>query len=264
MLDAILQQAIDSGRLGATPFYWYESIGSTNQKALEMVRDGWSGQAIVMAESQTSGRGRLGRSWVSPAGTGLYVSIVLWPQVAPEDLSKVTLVAGVAVNRAINLEANIATMIKWPNDILADCKKVAGILAESTAVTSRGKTAVVLGIGVNVTTPLEDFPSELSGKVTSLLAVSGKVIQRGALLKRIVSEISRQMELLEQGHFSKILEEWKARDATLGKRLHWINSSKQAVYGVSMGPDKEGRLRVRDSSGKVHEVISGDVNLADS
>nr|MBF0223641.1 biotin--[acetyl-CoA-carboxylase] ligase [Desulfobulbaceae bacterium] len=263
MCDTILQQAIDSGRLGSIPFYWHESIGSTNQKALEMVRNGLFEQTIIMADSQTSGRGRLGRSWVSPAGSGLYVSIVLWPQVAPEHLSKLTLVAGVAVNRAINLEATIATMIKWPNDIVVDGKKVAGILAESTAVTSRGKTAVVLGIGVNVTTPLNAFPLELSGRVTSLLAVSGKRIHRGVLLKRLVSEIAMQMELFEGGSFSTILEEWKRRDATLGKRLHWLNSTKQAIYGVSLGPDKDGRLQVRDASGKVHEVLSGDVTLAE-
>ena len=264
MKDIILQQAIKSGRLGSHPFYWYESIDSTNLKALEMAKEGAQSGTIIVAHAQNSGRGRLGRSWISPAGTGLYVSIILRPQLAPEHLSKITLAAGVAVSKAIDLVTNISTMIKWPNDILADGKKIAGILSESTGVNPAGKTAVVLGIGINVNTPQESFPEALKDKASSLMAITGTIVQKGVLLKQLLDEISRQVKRLEQGEFSQILEDWKARDTTLGKRLNWLNAAKQIVCGIAQGPDENGHLQVKDFSGKLHDVLSGDITLVDS
>ena len=168
MNDTILQQAIETGRFGNHPFHWYESIDSTNLCAMEMARNGAQEQTVVMAQSQSHGRGRLGRAWVSPSGQGLYVSIILRPQLAPEHLSQMTLVAGVAACRAIDIEAGISTMIKWPNDVLVDGKKIAGILSESTGLSPQVKTAVVLGIGINVDIPQEAFPQELQSKAASI------------------------------------------------------------------------------------------------
>jgi BirA family biotin operon repressor/biotin-[acetyl-CoA-carboxylase] ligase len=264
MNDLILQQAIATGRLGKHPFYWYEAIDSTNARALEMARNGVPDQTVVAAESQNRGRGRLGRAWVSPPGTGLYVSIVLRPQLEPEHLSQMTLMAGVAVCRAIDSEAGIFTRIKWPNDVLADGKKIAGILAESTGISSQRKTAVVLGIGINVETPPEAFPQELRSRAASIFAVTGKIVPKGALLKRLLAEINQLTEALEGGGFAKILAEWKGRDATLGKRLNWITTAQQVICGVAMGPDEKGHLHIKDSSGTVHEVVSGDINLLGS
>lgn len=263
MHDAILEAAKECGRLGSVPFFWHESIDSTNTSALQMVRGGFRGPAVVLADRQSGGRGRLGRSWVSPPGTGLYLSVILWPQLEPKDLSKITIAAGLAVSKSIDAEAGLATMIKWPNDVLAAGKKIAGILCESTALASPlGQIAVVLGIGVNVSTPAALFPDELQQRATSLLLASGKHVKRGALLVSLVDELSVQVKRLEQGGFSVILEEWKGRDATFGKRLNWLNAANQVVFGVALGPDKEGRLQVRDFSGRLHEVVSGDVTLS--
>jgi len=263
MNDKILQQAIKTGRLGRHPFYWYETLDSTNTCAMEMARNGAEDQTLIVAESQNRGRGRLGRTWVSPPGTGLYVSIILQPKLEPEHLAQLTLMAGVAVCRAIDGVAGIFTRIKWPNDVLAEGKKIAGILSESTGISLQEKPVVVLGIGINVESPPEAFSQELVS-ATSIFAVTGRIVQKGTLLQRLLVEIGQLTELLEQGEFSKILTEWKGRDATLGKRLKWITTAQEVVYGVAMGPDEEGHLHIKDHSGTLHEVVSGDINLLGS
>jgi BirA family biotin operon repressor/biotin-[acetyl-CoA-carboxylase] ligase len=233
---------------------------STNSDALELGRGGAPSGTVVIARSQTGGRGRLGKTWLSPAGGGLYFSLLMRPALEPADLPKITLAAGVALCRAVRPVCRPAPMIKWPNDLLIDGKKCGGILTESEF----GKDLpplVVLGIGVNVSTPPAGFPQELRDKVTSLCQHSREPICRTTLLKNILAAIDTIIERMETGDFAAILAEWRTSDATRGRRLTWVTTGRQAVTGISLGPDSEGRLHIRDDQGLTHEVLSGDIRL---
>jgi BirA family biotin operon repressor/biotin-[acetyl-CoA-carboxylase] ligase len=149
----------------------FEVVESTSSEALELGRQGAATGTVVVAESQTGGRGRLNRNWLSPPGTGLYFSIILRPVLEANDLPKITLAAGVAVCKAIELELGVLPKIKWPNDLLLDDKKFGGILSETGSVTETSanqQTLVIVGIGLNIQEPAGGFPSDLQITATSL------------------------------------------------------------------------------------------------
>jgi BirA family biotin operon repressor/biotin-[acetyl-CoA-carboxylase] ligase len=151
---------------------------STNSLALEMGKQGAAAGTVVVAETQTRGRGRQQRAWFSPPGTGLYFSVILRPQLDPVELPKITLVAGVAVCEAIEQACQVSFGLKWPNDLLFGGKKCGGILCETGPLTGtdngRG-ILVILGVGLNITIPESTFPAELRARATSLLAATGRV-----------------------------------------------------------------------------------------
>ncbi|MBU0908211.1 MAG: biotin--[acetyl-CoA-carboxylase] ligase [Proteobacteria bacterium] len=247
-------------QLSGHPLILLAETVSTNSDALELSRGGAPSGTVVIARSQTGGRGRLGKTWLSPADSGLYFSMLMRPSLDPADLPKITLAAGVALCRAVSRFSHSGPMIKWPNDLLVDGKKCGGILTESE-FGKDPQPLVVLGIGLNVSTPPAAFPEELQGKVTSLEAHSRKPICRTTLLQGILSAIDTIMARMEAGDFAGILEEWRSFDATVGRRLTWVTTGRQAITGVSLGPDNEGRLHIKDDLGRIHEVLSGDIRL---
>jgi len=254
---------VDSGILAGDPVLLLAKIGSTNEVAIGLADGGAAAYSLVVAESQTEGRGRLGRSWQSPPGSGLYFSMILRPQLDPGDIPKITLAVGLAACSAIEKVSGLSLLIKWPNDILLGGRKLGGILSEAADLQNRGGLlAVVLGIGLNVNTPLSAFPLDLQDKAVSLSSYSGREYPRGEILAAIVSEIKKVVERFEREGFAMILEEWRRRDATLGKDLSWVTQSGDIVKGVSLGPDHSGQLLIRDDQGTVHEVLSGDISLA--
>ncbi len=237
---------------------------STNSAALEAGQQGAAPGTVVVAEAQTGGRGRLKRSWLSLPGMGLYFSIILRPELAPEHLPKITLAAGVAVCQAIERKLGLKPQIKWPNDILLDDKKVGGILSETGPIeqTSSGqRTLVVVGIGLNIKEPAGGFPPDLKEKATALSEHLDRAVGNEDLVLPIADDLDRGAALLEKGDFPEILKEWMQRDASQGKVLTWVTPLGQEVTGVSLGPDAEGVLRIRDQAGDIHTVISGDLNL---
>ena len=240
------------------------AIESTSSTALQLGRQGAAAGTVVMAESQTGGRGRLNRNWLSPPETGLYFSIILRPLLDPVDLPKITLAAGVAVCKAIEDELCLKPTIKWPNDILLDDRKVGGILSEAGPIeqTSSGQqTLVVVGIGLNIKKPAGGFPPELLGKATALADHLDKAVVGEDLVLPIADDLDRQVALLEQGEFQKILDQWQQRDGIRGRKLTWVTPLGEKVIGTSLGPDPDGMLQVKDEHGKIHTVISGDVEL---
>ena len=251
----------EHGGLADIPVRLLAETGSTNAVAIDLAKDSSPAYTVVAAESQSEGRGRLGRNWQSPAGTGLYFSIIMRPDLAPEDLPKITLMAGLAVCLAVEKVTNLALLLKWPNDLLLGGRKLGGILAET--VQSHGqRTAVVLGIGLNVNSPMTAFPAELQDKVTSLLIHTGREYRRSELLTSIVTEVKELVSRFERDGFTDILNEWRQRDATLGRELAWVTQSGEVVRGISLGPDDNGQLLIRDRQDNIHEVLSGDINLA--
>ena len=217
----------------------------------------------MVADSQSGGRGRLeGRIWHSPLGTGLYFSLILRPRLAPADFPKLTLAAGLALCKALENHAQCRPGLKWPNDLFLHGKKCGGILTETQAVAGAGQTAVVIGIGLNVNTPAEAFSGEQRAKATSLLAETAVSHERGPLLTAILAELDLVVARLEQGDFPGILAEWRQRDIHADQPVSWINTQGRLITGISLGPDDEGFLHIRDAQGQIHSVISGDISLA--
>lgn len=236
---------------------------STNNDAMELGRRGAEDGTVIMALSQTGGRGRLGKTWLSPAGGGLYFSIIMRPALAPAELSKITLAAGVALCRAIESTCLLSPLIKWPNDILIDGKKCGGILTESL-FESAAPPLVVLGAGLNISTPTTSFPPDLRNKTTSLQHHSPDKIDGKHLLASILTEVDHVMAQMIAGTWEDILKTWRKHDATLGQRLTWVTAGRKSVTGESLGADDDGLLHVRDDRGIIHEVLSGDIRLLSS
>ena len=237
---------------------------STNSVALELGEKGAAPGTVVVADAQTGGRGRLKRSWLSRPGMGLYFTIILRPELAPENLPKITLAAGLAVCKAVETEYGIFPKIKWPNDLLLDGRKFGGILTETGAVANMSagqRPLVVVGVGLNLFSPEGGFPAELKERATSLSHHAKKNISAEILLEAFVVAVEEALQRLEKGDFAAILKEWSLRDAVYGKKLTWVTHRGQEVTGVSLGPDADGILRIRDGAGDIHTVISGDLNL---
>jgi BirA family transcriptional regulator, biotin operon repressor / biotin---[acetyl-CoA-carboxylase] ligase len=263
MPDDLWQTMILTGALGRHPVHFFPSTGSTNDLALALCNTGAPDSTLVVADSQSAGRGRLpGRTWDSPPETGIYFSLILRPRLAPPDFPKLTLAAGLALCRGLESHTPCRPGLKWPNDLFLHGRKCGGILTETQAVAGAGRTGVVIGIGLNVNTPAEAFSGEQHAKATSLAAATGALYDRGRLLAAILAELDLAVARLEQGGFPGILAEWRQRDIHAGQEVSWVNSQGRIITGLSLGPNEEGLLHIRDSLGQVHCVISGDVSLA--
>lgn len=238
---------------------------STNSLALEAGEKGAASGTVFVADSQMSGRGRLNRFWLSPSGMGLYFSVLLRPEVAAEDLPKITLAAGLGICKTVEAIYDLFPQIKWPNDLLLSGKKFGGILTETGSlqgVSAGAPPVVVIGVGLNLFSPEGGFPPELRDRATSLALHVNREISADLLLEAGVEAIEKVVARLEKGDFPEILREWKQRDACRGKVLTWVTPRGKKVTGVSLGPDGHGMLRIRDEGGEIHTVLSGDLKLA--
>ena len=257
--DSLWREIVAGGQLDGHPLRYIASVDSTNTLALSLGRAGEKTGTVVVADTQTGGRGRLGKSWLSPPGAGLYASIILRPDLPVKGLSSLTLAAGLAAAKAIEQVCDLRTGIKWPNDVLLAGRKAAGVLVECDL--SGAAPLLVLGLGINLTTREAEFPPELRGRATSLLLASGKAVGRGAMLKALLAAVEWTMARMEQEDFAGILEDWRTRDVTLGRSLAWLTVDGQVVAGVSLGPDQEGYLLIRDREGRCHQALSGAIEL---
>ena len=237
---------------------------STNSIALELGKKGAVPGTVVVANTQTGGRGRLNRTWLSLSGMGLYFSIILRPKLAPEHLPKVTLAAGLALSKVVESEYSLSPQIKWPNDLLLDGRKFGGILTETEPVAdldSNYSTLVIVGVGLNLSKPEGGFPSDIKERATALSLHTSREISSEILLETCVAEVENELLRLEKGEFPEILQEWMQRDACKDKVLTWVTPQGKEVTGVSLGPDPDGSLRIKDQAGDIHTVLSGDVTL---
>lgn len=240
-----------------------ESVDSTNRVAMELVNDGGEHGSAVLAATQTKGRGRLGKVWQSPAGKGLYASVILRPNIEVESYPYLTFIAGLAVVEAIQDLYQVTAGLKWPNDIYFSMKKCGGILSESSAFTvEQSERYAVVGIGLNVNTSLDEFPQEVATRATSLLMETGRSKLIVEVFRAIHAKLLFEVESFEKSGFKPVIQRWRQHDCMLGKRLAWVAVSGEVVEGISLGPDDLGRLHIRDSAGNKHEVLSGDVQLA--
>ena len=237
--------------------HWYEELGSTNDRAKELADEGAEHGEVVIAESQTAGRGRRGRVWVSPPRRNLYFSVVLRPELPPERAPELTLVASLALCDALR-QAGVAAGIKWPNDVLASGRKIAGVLTELAAEPEQVHW-VVVGAGVNVNARREDFPEELRGEATSVLIERGQPAPRALLAAACFTALEDWVDRHAEEGFAPIRAAWRERSVTLGREVV-VKEASRELTGVAEDIDDAGALLVRTRAG-VERVLAGDVAL---
>lgn len=232
---------------------------STNDLVEKLARDGVKEGVVVFAESQTRGRGRLGRKWASPARKGLWFSVLLRPAVRPQETTQLTVAAATALARAIHGETGLRPEIKWPNDLLIRGRKVAGILTELAAELDRVKH-VILGVGVDVNLGAADFPSELHKQATSLKLETGEPVSRSRLAVGILRELDRDYARVCADEFASLADEWAERCTTLGREVTILTGDRR-IRGRAESLGEDGALLVRTEHGRLERVIGGDVTL---
>jgi len=254
-LDEI-QGALGTKRLG-TKFHYFEEIDSTNSCARRLADAGAPEGEVVIAERQFEGRGRLGRSWESPPYCNLYFSLLLRPALAPVHAPQMTLMAAVALADTVAAFVVEPPVIKWPNDILLQGKKVAGILTESSC-DAKHIEFVILGIGVNLNFPCERMPASIRDRATSLMEVGGKSFSRENFLRRLIQDLDRCYGILEDFGFDAIAPRWEAYFALRGRRVR-VEMGDEVISGTATGIDGDGALLLEAEDGVIRRVLAGDV-----
>ena len=237
----------------------FERTTSTNDIMARLAGDGVKEGAVVFAESQSRGRGRLGRHWISPPRKGLWFSILLRPDLAPQSATQLTVAAATALARALAQQTGLAPEIKWPNDILIGGKKTAGILTELTAELDHVRE-VVLGIGVNANLELSELPRELRAAATSLRIESGQAVDRAGLAVAILREMDDDYDRIRRGQFESVAAEWQQRCGTLGRQVS-IRVGERVIRGRAEALDGQGALLLRTQHGHLERIIGGDVTM---
>lgn len=258
--DALTCEEISSGLnaqgIGAHVFTFQE-VDSTNEEAKRQGQTGAPHGSVFVAEVQTGGKGRLGRAWSSPPKTGVWFTILVRPEEAPDRISNITLLAGLSVCRAIRSLTGCSAEIKWPNDVVINGKKVCGILAEMAAEFDR-VNYVVVGIGVNVNN--DSFPEELSQKATSLRLETGRPISRVETLRRVLEEFGRLYDGFFSSDQTAMLEEYKKSCVSLNRRVSTVRNG-QTLEGTAVDITLGGELAVRLDNGTMIAINSGEVSV---
>ena len=248
-------QTLMAGQDFGCEVHFFDSIDSTNAKAFELARAGAPEGAVVIAETQTKGKGRIGRKWESPAGTNLYISIILRPKVAPHGAAGLTFVAAVAVAEAVSA-SGVKPAVKWPNDILIGGRKTAGILLEMDSEPDR-VNFVIAGIGVNLNMKKESFPENIRDIATSLAEETGSPVDRAAFTASLLSSMRKWYGVYLKEGFAPVLDAWKGFFRSTDKPVR-VTFFDRVIEGVCKGVDSTGALLL-ERDGVVERVISGDV-----
>ncbi len=236
-----------------------EEVDSTNNYAKKIANDNCPHGTVVIAEKQTLGRGRVGRTWESESNNGLWFSIILRPSLQPEEVQLITLAASVAVVEGIYGEQGVCCGIKWPNDIILDNCKLCGILTELSAEPGH-VNHVIVGIGVNVNQDSEDFGAAISGRATSLKIHTGHKQSRVRLLESILSSFDEIYLDLLKGNTIKIIERWNKYSVTLGKEIRVVSKDVE-YFGVAQSIASDGKLVVKCKDGTLKEISAGEVQV---
>jgi BirA family biotin operon repressor/biotin-[acetyl-CoA-carboxylase] ligase len=249
-----------SERLRAREIVHCEEIDSTNRLAADLARQGAAHGCLVVAERQTAGRGRLGRSWESPARLNFYGSVILRPSLPPSLAPQITLAAAIAVAEAVEGAIGTAPAVKWPNDVLLDGRKVAGILTELDAEADRIRFAI-LGIGVNLNATAGDFPAELRRTATSLRLFTGRAVDRARFAANLLECVDRRFEELVAAGFARLRPAYERFHCLSGRPVEV--SGQTTVRGIARGVDDSGALLVDTDTG-LEAIVAGEVTLRGS
>jgi BirA family transcriptional regulator, biotin operon repressor / biotin---[acetyl-CoA-carboxylase] ligase len=242
-------------RLGAfgNPLCWFDEVGSTNDVAIAAAEGGAAHGLVIAANEQSAGRGRVTRTWSSPPGAGLYVSVVVRP--AGPVLELLTIAAGVAIAEGVHAASGLDAVVKWPNDVYAGPRKLAGILAE--AGSSGGAVDyVVVGFGINVRAAA--YPPDVAARATSIESELGRSVDRGLVLAECLAALSNRYDMLHRDAADAVIAAWRARAAThMGRVVEW-DTEHGARRGIAEDIDSGGALLVRVDQ-QIVRVISGEV-----
>lgn len=237
----------------------FNTIDSTNLKAKELAAIGAQDGTVIISEEQTAGRGRLGRHWTSPKYKGIWMSIILRPEINPMFASRVTLIAAAAVHKA-SLQCGVQTLIKWPNDIVINNKKACGILTEMSAELNKIHY-LVIGIGINVNVDESEFPEELRTSATSLKIESSKTIDRKNLVCGILNNFeSLYDEFIKDSSIKSSIDICRNNSVLLGKEVRIINGSTE-IKAKALDINDDGELLIEREDGKVEVIFSGEVSM---
>ncbi|WP_035710588.1 biotin--[acetyl-CoA-carboxylase] ligase [Salibacterium aidingense] len=253
-----IKARLTTSRLGTFITYKQE-VASTQEVAHQLSREGAPEGTVVAADTQIKGKGRLNREWYSPSGTGLWFSLILRPDIIPQRAPQLTLMTAVAVTEGIHAATGLHPQIKWPNDILMEGKKTAGILTEMQSEPDRVQ-AVIIGIGLNINQRKDQFPEELRDKATSLAEENGG----GSFYRAdIIAAVLERMEYwyyhyLDYG-FSDIRRRWEELAVTIGSQITAISVSK-TVTGLAEGITDDGVLLIKKADGSIEQIYSADID----
>ncbi len=240
---------------------YYDRLDSTNTHAKKLAEGDFHDGTVVVADEQTAGKGRLGRQWVSSKGKGIWMTILLKPDIDPSDAAKTTVLAACAVCRAVEKCCGLNAAIKWPNDVVYGGRKLCGILTEMSAEGEQIRF-LIIGIGINVNFVPEDFSEDLTDKATSILKETGKHIPRKELAAEVLNAFETVYRdfIAHNGSIQFIIEEYKARSAVLGKDVR-VFFKKEEIVGMAVDITEEGQLVVEMQDGSRREILSGEVSV---
>lgn len=240
--------------------HYEESVDSTQKIAHRLANDDAPEGTVIIAEEQLTGRGRMNRKWHSPKYTGIWMSVILRPNLPPPKAPQLTLITAVAVVQAIEEFIGLQPQIKWPNDILINGKKVTGILTELQADADR-IISIIIGIGINVNQQLEDYPEELRDIATSLSIESGNKLQRADLVKKLLYKLEHLYLLYLEKGFHPIKLLWESYAISIGKNIT-ARTITGSIHGKALGITDDGVLMIEDETGKINYVYSADIELS--
>lgn len=239
---------------------FFESIGSTNTAALELAEKGAPHGTVVIADRQTKGKGRLGRTWVSPPKKNIYMSVILRPELEPKDATLLTIMTAVSCAKGVMKSTGLKAEIKWPNDLMISNKKLGGILTEMKSDPD-GIVFAVIGIGINVNSKTKkDFPPDIRGIATSIKEELGKIQSRTFIIAEILKELEHWYKVLLNEGRKPLFDEWKRLSSTLGRKVR-VTAGDNVFTGVAEDIDKGGMLILRLPSGMLKKISSGDLTM---
>ena len=233
--------------------YYFDTVSSTMDIALQFAMKGAPEGTVIIVESQTKGRGRLGRSWFSPKYKGIYLSLILKPKILPNQMPLLTLMAAVSICEAIKEKTDLTCQIKWPNDILIHHKKLGGILTELNAEMDLSRF-VVVGIGLNVNNDKKTIPSG----ATSLKEQKKQEINRLELLQEVLRKIEGNYLIFQKTGAKSVIDKWREWSISLGRRVRVICQNEH-IEGEAVDIDIDGGLLIRKDSGLTQKVMAGDI-----
>ncbi|MDL1967568.1 MAG: biotin--[acetyl-CoA-carboxylase] ligase [Deltaproteobacteria bacterium] len=245
---------------GKQNIIYLKETDSTNTRAKELAAHGASEGTLVIAEKQTNGRGRRGRSWFSPPGDGIYFSLILRPAISPNETPRITLMTAVVLAETLISLMKLKLRIKWPNDILVNEKKLAGILTEiSTEMDA--VNYIVVGLGLNVNTLFENSSQEIKKSATSILIETGNRTSRVKLIQKFLKLYEQYYDMFKKNNFEPIMNRWRQLADIIGKQIK-VDVVGETHIGEVVDVDNDGVLILKDDQGKLQRIFSGDVTLA--
>ena len=257
LLPAEIREGIETDVFGREEIAYFAELDSTNRKAKELAAGGAPEGTIVVAEQQSKGRGRIGRSWYSPFQTGIYTSLILRPKLPPNEAPKITLVTGVSVAEALLAATPLKPAIKWPNDILVRGRKICGILTE-TSTEMDAIDFVVVGVGINVNT--REFPDELKEIATSVYLETANTFDRVLLMQELLKQFERSYTMFVRSGFESIGKRWRELAILLGKEVT-VRMIDRTCKGRVMELGRDGALIIKNENGEVERIYSGDIQI---